>query len=107
LRRQDADAKLAIDVYVHRLRAGIGAMTAALGGLDAVVFTGGVGENSAPIRERAAEGLEYLGVAVDREMNAMVAPDADVSASSASVRTLVVAAREDLEIARQVRSVLV
>jgi acetate kinase len=106
LRRQDSDARLAVDVYVHRLRAGIGAMTAALDGIDALVFTGGVGENSAPIRERTAVGLAYLGVAINTNMNAMAAPDADLSASSASVRTLAIAAREDLEIARQVRSVL-
>jgi len=106
LRRSDSDAQLAVEVYLHRLRSGIGAMTAALGGLDALVFTGGVGENSAPIRERAAAGLEYLGVRIDSEMNAMAAPDADLSADGASARTLVVAAREDIEIARQVRSVL-
>ena len=106
LRRQDSEARLAIDVYVHRLRASIAAMTAALGGLDALVFTGGVGENSAEIRERTAAGLGYLGVAIDSDMNRMAAPDADVSASNAAARTLLVAAREDLEIARQVRSVL-
>ena len=106
LRRSDSDAQLAVEVYLHRLRSGIGAMTAALGGLDALVFTGGVGENSAPIRERAASGLEYLGVRIDFQMNAMAAPDADLSAEGASAHTLVVAAREDIEIARQVRSVL-
>jgi acetate kinase len=106
LRRTDSDALLAVEVYLHRLRSGIGAMTAAIGGLDALVFTGGVGENSAPIRERAVAGLEYLGVRIDPEMNAMAAPDADVSAEGATARTLMVAAREDLEIGRQVRSVL-
>jgi len=106
LRRTDSDALLAVEVYLHRLRSGIGAMTAAIGGLDALVFTGGVGENSAPIRERAVVGLEYLGVRIDPEMNAIAAPDADLSAEGATARTLVVAAREDLEIARQVRSVL-
>jgi len=106
LRRSDSAAQLAVEVYLHRLRLGIGAMTAAIGGLDALVFTGGVGENSAPIRERAVAGLEYLGLRIDREMNAMAAPDADLSAEGATTRTLVVAAREDIEIARQVRSVL-
>jgi acetate kinase len=106
LRRTDTDAELAVDVYIHRLRSYIGAMTASLGGLDALVFTGGVGENSAPIRERGVAGLEYLGVRIDREMNAMAAPDADLSAEGTTARTLVVASREDLEIARQVRSVL-
>jgi acetate kinase len=106
LRRTDSEAQLAVEVYLHRLRAGIGAMTAALGGLDALVFTGGVGENSAPIRERTVAGLGHLGLRMDPEMNSMAAPDADLSASETAARTLVVAAREDLEIARQVRSVL-
>jgi acetate kinase len=106
LRRTDSDARLALEVYLHRLRAGIGAMTAALGGLDALVFTGGVGENSPAIRERAVAGLEYLGVRIDPAMNSMAAPDADLSASGATAHTLAVASREDLEIARQVRSVL-
>jgi acetate kinase len=80
-----ADAALAVGVYLHRLRAGIAAMTASLGGLDVLVFTGGVGEHSAPIRERASDGLGFLG---------------------AGVTTLVIPAREDLQIAREVRSVL-
>jgi acetate kinase len=81
-------------------------MAAALGGLDALVFTGGVGERASEIRTRAAEGLAFLGVAVDPERDAAAAPDADVSASSAAVRTLVIEAREDLEMARQVRACL-
>ncbi|HSD81604.1 MAG TPA: acetate kinase, partial [Solirubrobacteraceae bacterium] len=106
LARDDDRARLALDVYLHRLRAGIGAMAAALGGLDALVFTGGVGERAAPVRAAAAAGLGFLGVGVDVEVNADAEPDADVSAPGARVRTLVLAAREDLEIARQVRSVL-
>jgi acetate kinase len=100
------DARLALDVYVHRLRAAIAAMAASLGGLDALVFTGGVGERSAEVRAAAAAGLGFLGVAVDEDPQAPVAPDAQISARGATVRTLVVAAREDLEIARQVRAVL-
>jgi acetate kinase len=106
LRRTDSDALLAVEVYLHRLRSGIGAMTAAIGGLDALVFTGGVGERSAPIRTSTAAGLGFLGVAVDGARNAAPRGDADVSADSASVRTLVIPAREDLEIARQVRALL-
>jgi acetate kinase len=102
----DADAALALDVLVHRLRGQIAAMVAALGGLDALVFTGGIGERSAPVRARAAAGLAFLGVTVDEQRNAAARPDADVGADGASVRTFVVAAREDLEIARQVRAVL-
>jgi acetate kinase len=81
-------------------------MAAALGGLDVLVFTGGVGEHSAPVRERAASGLAFLGVALDRAHNAEARPDADVSDAEAPVRTLVLAAREDLEIASQVRALL-
>ena len=63
--RGEPDALLAIDVYTHRLVAGIAAMTAATGGLDALVFTGGVGEHSPTVRRRAAERLGFLGVAID------------------------------------------
>jgi acetate kinase len=102
----DERARLALEVYLHRLRAGIGALAATLGGLEALVFTGGVGERSAPVRQEACRGLEFLGVSVDAKVNAQAAPDAELTATGAAVRTLVIAAREDLEIARQVRSAL-
>jgi acetate kinase len=105
-RRGYADAALARDVYVHRLRALIAAMTASLGGLDALLFTGGVGERSSEIRTAAAEGLHHLGVAVDPALDVAAVPDADVSAPRATVRTLVIAAREDVQMAREVRAVL-
>lgn len=97
-------AALALDVYFHRLRAGIAAMTAAMGGVDAVVFTGGVGENSARVRAGGCAGLEFLGVAVDPDRNAAPGDqDRDISPDGNRVRTLVIRAREDQEIARQVR----
>jgi len=99
-------AQLALDVYTHRLRAGIAAMAAALGGLDALAFTGGVGEHSAAIRERAAARLAFLGVELDRARNDAADCDAEIGADGADARTLVITAREDLEIARQVRAVL-
>jgi acetate kinase len=102
----DANARLAIDVYIHRLRAGIAAMAAALGGLDVLVFTGGVGQNSPAIRRMATAGLAFLEVQTDEQRNEEAGGDGDISAAHASVRTLVVDAREDLEMARQVRSVL-
>lgn len=102
----DRTALLGLDVYLHRLRAGIGAMAASLGGMDVLVFTGGVGGNSAEIRARATTRLDHLGVAVDPGRNQAPTNDADISAGQAGVRTLVVHAREDLEIARQVRAVL-
>ena len=68
--RGDARARLAIDVFVHRLRKYIGAYAAELGGADAIVFTGGIGENSAEVRERVVRALGFMGVALDRERNA-------------------------------------
>ena len=106
LRRGDPDARLALEVYLHHLRRGIAAMTASLGGLDCVVFTGGVGEHAAQIREQAAGGLAYLGVRIDPELNAGAEPDADISTAGAAARTLVVTSREDLEIAASVEQLL-
>jgi acetate kinase len=103
----EPDAQLALDVFVHRLVTGIGAMSASAGGLDVLVFTGGVGEHSPIIRQMAAERLAYLGVAVDDAANEAGEPDSDVTAASgATVRTLVIAAREDLQIARESRLVV-
>ena len=90
LARDDPEARLALDVYIHRLRAGIAAMVASLGGLDALVFTGGVGERAARVRELACAGLGHLGI----------------GARGSTVRVLTVRAREDLEIARQARALL-
>jgi acetate kinase len=104
--REEPAAVLALDVYVHRLRGGIAAMAAALDGLDALVFTGGVGEHAPEVRARAAAGLGFLGVALDDAANRAADADADIGAPGAPVRTLVVEAREDLEIARGVRAAL-
>jgi acetate kinase len=101
---RDIGGGLGLDVYLHHLRAGIAAMAASLGGLDTLVFTGGVGEHATDVRRRAAEGLGFLGVAVDPARQDTT--DADISAAGASVRTLVVTAREDLQIAAGVRQVL-
>ena len=106
LAREDADAQLALAVYVHRLRAGIGAMAAALGGIDALLFTGGVGERAPRVRELACHGLAHLGVELDPGRNAGALGDDDVSPRGAQVRVLVVRAREDLEMARQARALL-
>lgn len=106
LARDDDAARLALDVYVHRLCAAIAAMAAALGGLDVLAFTGGVGEHAAPVRLEVARRLSFLGVAVDPDANAAAGGDADVSAAGARARTLVVTAREDVEIARQTRAAL-
>jgi acetate kinase len=104
----DADALLGPDVYLHRLRAGIAAMTAALGGLDVLVFTGGAGADAPRLRALAAEGLGFLRVALDARRNADgTAGDRDISATVARVRTSVMTAREDLEISRQVHHLLI
>ena len=102
----DADSALAIGVYLHRLRAGIASMAAAMDGLDTLVFTGGVGEHAPAIRWRAAEGLGFLGVALDAAANEGGSGDREIGAGGSAVRALVVEAREDVEIARGVRQVL-
>ncbi|QBI55623.1 acetate/propionate family kinase [Streptomonospora litoralis] len=102
-RRADAGehgAQLALDLYCHRLRKYIGAYTAVLGRVDALVFTAGVGENDARIRERALAGLEHLGLALDPERNAAVASgEREVSPEGADTAVLVVPTDEELEIA--------
>jgi acetate kinase len=102
------DAALAFGVYVHRLRREIAGMAAAMDGVDAVVFTGGVGEHQPRVRAAAAAGLGFLGVRLDEAANeaATADTDADITADGARVRSLVITAREDQEIARQTRDVL-
>jgi acetate kinase len=102
----DANAQLALDVYVHRLVTSIGSMAAAAGGLDVLVFTGGVGEHSAPIRAAVAARLGWLGVSVEDAANEVASSDADVTSGGAAVRTLVITAREDLQIAQEARAVV-
>ena len=102
----DPDAVLGVSVYLHRLRAAIASMAAAMQGLDVLVFTGGVGENAPEIRQRTGDGLGFLGVAVDPARNGASEEDREIGTEGAAVSTLVVRAREDLEIARQVRSLL-
>ena len=101
----DADATLALDVYLHRLVRGIGAMAASAGGLDLLVFTGGVGEHDLGLRSAVATRLAHLGVVLDPSAN-HATEDADISADGAAVRTVVVSAAEDVEISREVRRVL-
>jgi acetate kinase len=109
LARADAgepDASIAIDVYTYRLRASIAAMAAAMGGLEALAFTGGVGENSPRVRKRACEGLGFLGVALDEDANAASARNVRLEPAGSPVSVLVIESREDLEIAAQVRALL-
>jgi acetate kinase len=93
-------AKLALEIYIHRLCAGIGAMIAVLGGIDALVFTAGVGENSPEVRAGACQNLEFAGVKLDPKQNAESRPDQDISDSASPVRVMIIRAGEDWEIAR-------
>ena len=102
----DDTARLALDVYMHRLRSLIAGMAAAMAGIDVLTFTGGVGEHSAEVRSLAVDGLEFLGIALDADRNAQVSPDAEIGVRGSPVRTLVLTAREDLEMARQARPLL-
>jgi acetate kinase len=102
----DEDARLGLDVYLHRLRSGIAAMASAMDGLDVVVWTGGVGEHAPAIREAATAGLSFLGLHIAPDRNETVTGDCDLTAPGSAVRSLVVSAREDLEIARQVPDAL-
>jgi acetate kinase len=94
-------AKLAFDMYVHSLCRNMGAMLGSLGGLDAVVFTGGVGENSAAIRAGACEAFEFLGLKIDSAKNAKSPKDTDIAAIDSAVRVLIVQAQEDWAIAQE------
>ncbi|TAE55245.1 MAG: acetate kinase [Oscillatoriales cyanobacterium] len=94
-------AQLALDIYIHRLRAGIGAMLASLGGLDALIFTAGVGENSAAVRAAVCEVFGFIGLRLDGEKNLNSPIDDDVAAVDSAVRVLVIHTQEDWEIARE------
>ncbi len=94
-------AKLAFEIFVHRLRTAIGGMAAVLGGMDALVFTAGVGENSPDVRAAACSTLGFLGIKLDRELNARPSLDADISSADSRVRVLVIRAEEDWAIATE------
>ena len=94
-------AGLAFDIYVHRLQAGIGAMAAVLGGMDALVFTAGVGENSPEVRSGACGSLGFLGLKLDERVNSQSSPDSDIATADSRIRVLVIRAREDWAIAQE------
>lgn len=99
----DTRAALAIAVYTARIREAIGALIATLGGLDALTFADGVGENCPEIRAAICEGQEWLGIALDPEANEHVQPDGDIAAADARVRVLLIHTREALMVVREVR----
>lgn len=102
----DERALLALKVYTHRLRQGIAAMTASLGGIDLLVFTGGVGVHDAALRADTAVGLAFLGIDLDAGRNTEAAADSRISRDASAVEVWVVEAREDAEIAAQTRALL-
>jgi acetate kinase len=99
----DGAATLAFDLYIHRLKSAVASMAAAMGGIDVLAFTGGVGEHHPSVRGAASAGLGFLGIELDPERNNRATGDGEIGRSGAPVRTVVVTAREDLEIAAQVR----
>ena len=94
-------AKLAFNIFVHRLQSGIAAMAASLGGVDVIVFTAGIGENSAEVRGAACAKLMFLGVELDQANNSSARPDVDIATQNSAVRVLVIRAQEDWSIARE------
>ncbi len=105
VRKLDADG-IALRVYVRRVAAAVGAAATSLGGLDAIVFTAGVGENSALVRARVCERLSFLGIELDTTANADATSDTDVAAAGSAVRVHVIRAREELVVAQAVRALL-
>jgi acetate kinase len=99
-------AQLAVAIYTRRVRQAIGALTVSMGGVDALVFTAGVGEHASEIREAICAGLECLGLELDVQANAACQPDRDVARPSSRGRILVVATREDVTMLREVIDVL-
>jgi acetate kinase len=94
----NARAQLAFDVYIHRLLREIGGMLTVLGGVDALIFTAGVGENSPQVRARVCERLAFLGLKIDPSLNK---PDQDIATADSRVRVLVIRANEELQIAKE------
>jgi acetate kinase len=101
IQRGHERAKLAFDIFVHRLRTAIGGMAAVLGGMDSLVFTAGVGENSPDVRAAACSTLGFLGLKLDSELNVRPSLDADISTDDSRVRVLVIRAQEDWAIAAE------
>jgi acetate kinase len=101
LERSESDgAKLALDVFAHRVTAAVAAMAATLAGIEALVFTAGIGEGSAGIRRTVCERLRFLGIELDAAANAAAVPDVDINVSGSAVRVVALHAREDVVAAR-------
>jgi acetate kinase len=101
MRQGNARAKLAFDIFIHRLASGIGSMAASLSGIDVLVFSAGIGENSPDVRLKTCTSLAFLGIDLDDSANATAKPDIDISPPDSRVRVLVIQAQEDWSIARE------
>ena len=99
-------ARLALDIYAHRVRQAIGALTVTMGGIDALVFTAGIGENAGNVREAVSSGLACLGLELAPAANATCRPDADVATGTSRARILVIKTREDITMLRETLRVL-
>jgi acetate kinase len=97
----DRRATLAIDVFIHRLRAGIGSMLASLGRLDALVFTDAIGESEPTIRSRVCQAFSFLGLRLDERLNASSPLDTDIAAAESRVRVVIVRGDENWQIAAE------
>ena len=101
MKDRNVRAQLAFDIFIHRLRSGIGSMIASLDGIDALVFTAGIGENSPEVRSAACANFAYLGLSLDAAKNSSAPLATDISTAGSSVRVLVISAQEDWAIARE------
>ena len=99
-------ARLALEIYAARVRSAIGALAVTMGRVDAMVFTAGVGENSAALREDVCKGLECLGFKLDSQKNSVNQPDSEIAAADSRGRTLLIHTREELLIARETKTIL-
>jgi acetate kinase len=99
-------AQLAVAIYTRRVRQAIGALTVTMGGVDALVFTAGVGEHASEVRQDICIGLECLGLELDAAANSTCQPDADVARRTSRGRILVITTREDLTMLQEVVQVL-
>ena len=106
VRDGDPDASLALEVFSYRVASAVAAMAVAAGGIDALVFTAGIGEGSPVVRERVCAFLEFLGADLDAERNGAAVPDCDIATAESPVRILVIRAREELVAARAARKLL-
>jgi acetate kinase len=104
-RENNHQAQLAVNVFMHRLRREMGAMLASLGGLDAIIFTAGIGESSPMVWQSACEPFDFLGLELSRELNRS-SEDQDIATPSSSVRVLVIHTQEEWAIAKACMNVL-